>query len=187
MLFKRFATLVLGAVLSLSMPLLPGNSIGSVKAGVLESEVLFRRKAWEVSLVAFDDGTFACMAEVGNNNTAFLIWAYSSDRASLQFYNKAWQFNNETADIVVKIDRRADWTLNNAEMNENSVFFTLNDSDTSVRFMREVMLGNVLNLMTSRRQLIERYSLAGSSASIVKLSECVDLLGAADNDSNPFN
>ena len=50
-----------------------------------------------------------------------------------------------------------------------------------------MMRGNVLNLMTSRRQLIERYSLAGSSASIVKLSECVDLLGAADNDSNPFN
>lgn len=185
--FRSIYLGILGLALGLVAPLAPGHLSGSAQAGVIESEVLFRRKAWEVSLVAFDDGSFACMAEVGSNSSSFLIWAYSSNAANLQFYNTSWSFNNETANIVVKIDRRADWTLNNANLNENSVFFNLNDSDSSFRFLREVMRGNVLNLMTSDRRLIERYSLAGSSASIVKLSECVDLLGNVDSDNNPFN
>ncbi|MDA0223869.1 MAG: hypothetical protein O3A08_09650 [Proteobacteria bacterium] len=116
------------------------------------------------------------MAEVGDNNSSFLIWAYNNDNARLQFYNTSWHFDNETANIALRIDRWAKWTLTNAQLNQNSVFFNLSDEATSLKFLREVMRGNVLNLLTSNGSLIERYSLAGSSASILALSECVDAL-----------
>lgn len=67
-------------------------------------------------------------------------------------------------------------SLTNAQLDQNSVFFNLSDEATSLKFLREVMRGNVLNLLTSNGSLIERYSLAGSSASILALSECVDAL-----------
>lgn len=161
--------------------------LGKSMADVIDTEVLFRRKAWEVSLVAFDDGTFSCLAQVGSNSSSFLIWADNDNSASLQFYNTAWEFDNETADVVVQIDGRPKWTLNNSDLNQNSVFFTLNDSDASLRFLREIMRGNILYLRNTSGGLIERYSLAGSNASILKLSDCVDALAAVDGDNNPFN
>lgn len=185
--FRQFVTTILASALLLGLPLAPVGLSGMAHADVLDSEVLYRRKAWEVSLVAFDDGTFSCMAQVGNNNSSFLIWADTSNSASLQFYNTAWSFDNEVADVVVRIDSRASWTLNNSELNQNSVFFSLNDTDASIRFLREVMRGNVINLYGSSGNLIERYSLAGSNASILKLSDCVDALGSIDGDNNPFN
>ncbi|MCA8869703.1 MAG: hypothetical protein KDA67_13695 [Rhodobacteraceae bacterium] len=170
-----------------AMPLLPGKLAPVAHADVRDSEVLFRHKAWEVSLVAFDDGTFACMAQVGNRDSSFLLWAYLNNSTSLQFYNTAWHFDNEVADVVLRVDRRPSWTLNNSNLNQNSVFFNLNDSNASMRLLREVMLGNVLNLYNSSGGLIERYSLAGSKASILRLSDCVTVLGTVDVDNNPFN
>ena len=168
-------------------PVFPGISAGQARADVTDSEVLFRRKAWEVSFVSFDDGTYACLAQVGNTTDSFLIWAYSNNEARLQFYSTAWHFDNETADIALRIDRRPLWTLTNAQLNQNSVFFNLTDEKTSLKFLREVMRGNVLNLLTEGGKLIERYSLSGSSASIVALSECVGALDSAGGDANPFD
>jgi hypothetical protein len=187
MLFRSFLTALVSGAILITAPLVPGRLSGQVEAGVKDSQVLFRHKHWEVSLIAFDDGTFSCLAQVGGNNSSFLVWADVGSNASLQFYNTAWSFNNEVADIVVRIDSRPSWTLNNADLNQNSVFFNLNDSDASYRFLREVMRGNYLSLFSSSGSRIERYSLAGSSASIVALSDCVDTLKSMDGDNNPFN
>ena len=187
MLNLRNFNFILTPILAVVILVTSSPWIGRSVADVIDSEVLFRRKAWEVSLVAFDDGTFSCLAQVGSDSSSFLIWADTDDSASLQFYNTAWEFDNEVADIVVRIDRRPKWTLNNADLNQNSVFFTLNDSDASLRFLREIMRGNVLYLLNNSGGLIERYSLAGSNASILKLSDCVDALASVDDDNNPFN
>ena len=186
MLRKTLITAIASAML-LTAPIGLLPSVGTAWAEVVDSEVLYRRKAWEVSIVQFDDGSYACLAQVGESGKSFAVWADASNNASLQFYDQSWSFDNSTADVVLKIDRRADWALNDADLNQNSVFFTLPDEDSSYRFLREVMRGNVLNLLSSSGNLIQRYSLAGSSASIVKLTECVDLLKGLDNDGNPFN
>ncbi|MCB1368854.1 MAG: hypothetical protein KDK00_13885 [Rhodobacteraceae bacterium] len=187
MIFKKTLTTLLACAIIGTAPLLPGKLGGEVRADVIDSEVVYRRKAWEVSLVAFDDGTFACTARVGGGDSSFSIWATANDNASLQFYNSGWQFDGSSADIVVRVDRRAKWTLNDSNLSQNSVFFTLPDEDASLRFLREIMRGNILNLYSSSGSLIERYSLAGSSASILKLSECVDVLKGAGSGGNPFN
>ena len=153
---------------------------------VRDIQSLFLHKAWEVSFVSFDDDTYACMAQVGNDSQSFLIWAWADDSARLQFYDTAWHFDNETADIGIRIDRRPLWTLTNADLNQNSVFFDLKDENSSLRFIKEVMRGNVLNLLSKNGNLIERYSLAGSSASISQLSDCVATLRSGGGASNPF-
>ena len=66
MIFKKTLTTLLACAIIGTAPLLPGKLGGEVRADVIDSEVVYRRKAWEVSLVAFDDGTFACTARVGD-------------------------------------------------------------------------------------------------------------------------
>ena len=70
-----------------------------------------------------------------------------------------------------------------AELHEQSVFFNIPDSDAGIRFMNEVMAGNVLYLSNESGEGVESYSLAGSRASVAALIECV---GALKSDSNPF-
>jgi len=185
--FRKILTMVVAGAIAISTPLIPGALSGQAHAGIVDSEVLYRRKAWEVSVVEFDDGSYACAAEVGSSSSSFLIWADAGSNASLQFFNSNWEFDQSTADVVVRVDSRASWTLNDATLNQNSVFFSLPDEDASFRFLREVMRGNYITLFSSSGSRIERYSLAGSSASIVKLTECVDALKSIDGDNNPFN
>ncbi len=156
-------------------------------AEIVESEVLFSHKSWEVSIVAFDDGSYACAAEVGSRGSNFLIWADATSNASLQFYNSDWAFEESSADVILKVDGRPNWTLNDASLNESSLYFELADEDASYKFLGEIMRGNVLNLHSSNGTRIERYSLAGSHASILALSDCVDALKSLDDDDNPFN
>lgn len=154
-----------------------------------ESEVLFRHKKWEVAVVALGDDSVECNAAVQSGDSNFSIWANSNEVVQLQFYSQAWQFTDEKADIKVEVDRRGVWDLSNASLQEQSVFFTLNDSKASTRLLREIMAGNRLKLGNSDGDLIYTYSLSGSHASILKLIECVRLLQEYEGrtNTNPFN
>ena len=138
------------------------------------SQVVFSHKAWEVRVVGFDDGSFSCLAQVAD----------AAEMVQLQFYDETWQLGQgETANLAVQIDRRAPWSLTAAELHEQSVFFDIPDSDAGIRFMDEVLAGNVLYLSNESGESVESYSLAGSRASVGALIECVSAL---KSDSNPF-
>lgn len=149
-----------------------------------QSKVLFSHKNWEVSVVSYDDGSVFCVAQVYDETDSFAIWANSTDAVQLQFYSEAWDFGEgQTANLQVRIDRRTPWTLTGANLHLQSVLFNIYDSDEGVRFMREVMRGNVLSLFTENGQHVLDYSLAGSSASITALIDCANAL---NRPSNPF-
>lgn len=153
-----------------------------------QSQVVFSHKKWEVRVVGFDDGSLACVARVEKPGSSFSIWGDAFGAVQLQFYATAWRFNDETADIVVQIDRRAKWDLTNAELDQNSILFNLPDGDASIRFVKEVARGNQIKLFNKSGKLVESWSLAGSSASINALIDCTNLLKSeADGDQNPFN
>lgn len=137
--------------------------------------------------MAFDDGSFACLAEVDAVSESFSIWIYQDATARLQFYSTAWEFGDsgDTADLVVQIDRRTPWTLNSADLYQNSVLFDLPDSDAGVRFLLEVARGNVLYLRSASGEDVQSYSLAGSRASMDALIECGEVIaGGARNSFN---
>lgn len=151
-----------------------------------QSEILFQHKHWEVEVVGFDDGTFACLAEVDAQTDSFTIWLYADNTVKLQFYSTSWEFGDgDTADLQVQIGNREHWNLNAADLYKNSILFNLPDSDQSVRFLTEVAQGNRLYLRTAAGEAVMDYSLQGSSASMGALAECGDALRQADG--NPFD
>jgi len=149
------------------------------------SVTVFQHRAWQVMSVNFDDGTTSCVAQVSDETDSFSLWADPSRRVRLQFYSQYWDFGEgETADLEVQIDRRTPWTLTNAELYLQSVLFSLPDSRVAVDFVNEVRRGSALYLRNDAGEDVQSYSLAGSSASIGALIDCVNALGRS---SNPFN
>lgn len=168
-------------------PLAVFCALGTAAVAEPQSERLFDHKNWMVEVVAFDDGSLACVAQVTDGDDSFSIWADPWNPVKLQFYSTSWDFSGGgSADLGVQIDRREPWSLTDAELYENSVLFNLPGDDSSTRFLMEVVNGTTLHLGNDAGDHVQSYSLAGSSASIQALSACVDALGS-DNDDNPFN
>ncbi len=157
-------------------------------AAAQQSEVLFQHKHWKVELVGWDDGTVGCVASVEAPGESFSIWTFADQSVQLQFYSTQWQFGTtgDTADLQVQIDKKPLWNLTNANLNQNSVLFTLPDSDAGVNFIMEVAKGNRLYLRSADGSPVQDYSLAGSKASIEALIQCGDVI-TQKNPGNPFN
>ncbi len=168
--------------------------LGATAAPAQQSEIVFSRKAWQVELVAFDDGTFGCVAHVTRPRGSFSVWIFEDDTARLQFFSDEWEFEGGTADLEIQIDRRGPWTLTNAELYENSVLFNLPDSRDGKRFIREVAAGNKLILRDDDGEQVRQFTLAGSAASMLALAECGETIvegrgrggGGGGSRKNPF-
>jgi hypothetical protein len=173
------------------MRLLQGFTIGLIATVMSDAafadstEILYQRKAWIVEGVTFDDGSYACLAEVSDPGDSFSIWTFPDKSIRLQFYSEDWDFGEgDTANLEVEVDRRSPWTLTGATLLGNSVLFDLPDLDASVDFVVEVAKGSTLYLRTEEGSEIKSYSLSGSSASIQYLVDCGN---AISGDRNPFN
>lgn len=162
-----------------------GFACGTPVLAETQSETVFQHKNWKVEIVGWDDGTFACLAEVDQPNENFSIWTYQDDTVKLQFYSSSWDFGDtgDTANLKLQIDRRSPWTLTAADLYKNSVLFNLPDSDEGVKFLVEVASGSRLYLNAEDGTSVQNYSLAGSSASMRALGECSS---AIKKSTNPF-
>lgn len=150
-----------------------------------KTETLYQHKSWVVQGVTFDDGTYACLAEVSDPGESFTIWAWPDESVQLQFYSEDWDFGeSDTADMEVEIDRRSPWSMTGADLTGSSVLFTLPDNDKSGDFIVEVARGNTLYLRSASGEGVRSYTLAGSSASIKVLIDCMNEISG---DANPFN
>ena len=150
-----------------------------------QTDMLYQHKAWMVEGVTFDDGSYACLAEVSETGESFSIWAFPDESVELQFYSEDWDFgDSDTADMEVEIDRRSPWQMTGANLTGHSVLFTLPNNDQSGNFIVEVARGNTLHLRSASGDAVRDYTLAGSSASIKVLVECMNSISG---DSNPFN
>ncbi len=150
-----------------------------------QTDVLYQHKSWMVEGVTFDDATYACLAEVTDPGESFSIWVFQDQSVELQFYSQDWDFgDSDTADMEVEIDRMSPWSMTGANLSGHSVLFTLPDNNQSGDFVIEVARGNTLHLRTATGDSIRDYSLAGSSASIKVLVNCMNSISG---DKNPFN
>lgn len=174
---RKWLSLVSGAVLAFG---------SSTVFAETRSETLFKHKHWEVEVVGYDDGTFACLAEVDATTDSFTLWLYPDSSVRLQFYSTSWEFGEgDTADLQVQIGNRTPWSFTGAELYKNSILFNLPNSDAGVNFLVEVAQGSRLYLRSAAGEPVMDYSLAGSSASMDALIACGDSIRATD--SNPFN
>ena len=162
-----------------------GLAAGAVAAEP-QSERVFAHKAWTVDVVMFEDGTLNCMADVTQGSgDSFSVWSDPAGNLRLQFFSPAWDLGEgETADLQVQIDRCGPWELTNADLYLQSVLFDLPGTDAGSRFLSEVMRGNTLFLRNDRGEGVQAHTLAGSSAAIRALVDCVGALGMPE--ANPF-
>jgi hypothetical protein len=149
---------------------------GPVLAANSTDKVLYSYKDWEVRVVAWDDGTMACVAQVTYPEDSFSIWADKTNPIKLQFYYSGWNFDDSTADLEVQIDGQSAWSMTNANLYKQSVLFDLPDSNSGTQFLREVIGGTTLHLRNDTGKSVQDYSLWGSQASISALTKCVDAL-----------
>ncbi len=186
----------------MGMRMLSGILAVAVALGVLaplplaadtQSETVFSRKAWKVEVVAFDDGTLACVSSVTRPRGKFSIWVFDDQSVRMQFFSEEWQFDQSSADLEIQIDRRGPWTLTGADLYQNSVLFDLPDSRAGRRFMVEVADGKTLVLRDADGADVRRFTLAGSKASMLAMAECGETIsqggsdGLAKRQANPFN
>jgi hypothetical protein len=177
-------TAIRGRLMGMALLAVLGSAVLGSAAWADRTDTIFEYKSWRVQGVSFDDGTYACLAEVSDPGDSFTIWILQDSSIRLQFYSEDWDFGEgDTADLEVEIDRRSPWSLTAADLYKQSVLFNLPASDSSSRFVLEVARGNRLHLRSSDGTPVQSYSLAGSSASISKLIDCAD---AITTDSNPF-
>ncbi len=168
-LLKTYRALA-AAILAVSMAL-PGWAGSLVK-----SESVYRHKQWEVIMASFDDGSISCIARVNKPDSAFAIWGHQRNPIQIQFWDRDWNFTPANEDIIVQIDRRPRWDLGNAELTGKNVWFTLPAGDAPIRFLREIKQGNSVVLMSATGKRIDSWSLAGSSAAMSVLADCIDVL-----------
>jgi hypothetical protein len=151
------------------------------------TDVLYSYKSWQVEGVTFDDGTYACLAEVSDPGESFSIWTFPDSTIRLQFYSEDWDFGDEgKADLEVEIDHRSPWQMTDANLTKNSVLFDLPDQKESVNFIVEVARGSTLHLRSADSTPVKDYSLSGSSASINALIDCGKAISGSKS-KNPFN
>ncbi len=149
------------------------------------TDVLYSYKSWKVEGVTFDDGSYACLAEVSDPGESFSIWTFPDQTIRLQFFSQDWDFGeSDTADLEVEIDHRSPWQLTGANLTKQSVLFDLPDEKASVNFVVEVAAGRTLHLRSGDGTPVKDYSLSGSSASISKLIDCGTAISGS---SNPFH
>lgn len=183
MVLGKLAKMKIGSSI-LSMAL---AAVLAAPATAQQSEVLFAKKQWQVELVAWDDGVLGCVAQVDERGEIFALWTFQDSAVQLQFYSPSWSFGEgDLANLQVQIDKMAPWNLTDAELSQNSVLFTLPDSDAGVEFIVEVAKGNRIYLRSEDGSDVQSYSLAGSRASIDALLECGEVI-TQEAPKNPFN
>jgi hypothetical protein len=149
-----------------------------------DSEIIFQRGAWLVEIVRFDDGELACSARVTQGQDTFAIWVFQDGYTQLQLYSPDWQFGESTADLVVQVDRRAEWNLSNAQLTQSSVLFNLTDESDAVDLLIEIARGDTFKVRNDQGQSVINFTLLGSRASMQTLGDCEIALGQVTG--NPF-
>ena len=145
-------------------------------AELISSKSIYRNKKWEVVMAAYDNNTVSCIARVEKPGSAFAIWGHRNSPLQIQFWNNGWNFTPDREDIIVQVDRRPRWDLNNAELEGKNIWFTLPAGKSSGRFLREIRRGNNVTLKTAAGTRVDTWSLAGSSATMNILADCIDVL-----------
>lgn len=165
------------------------NLSTSVQADEFESTTLFQKGSWNVELT-FDtkDGDLWCSAETQNaSGQSLAITGYDSGSIALFVFDQSWNISDRPIRFLIDIDYSR-WTMN-GHGRGISISLVLNDADSAILFLRELMEGNAVALMNADERRLATFSLSGSSAAIRNFFACWDKITVSDpftNETDPF-
>ena len=185
-LIRTIAAIVTGAL-----------SVVYASAADAEAYQLLKHKAWEVNLQESNNQELYCEARVRNGSGDSLhLVGYPDQPLRLFIFLLGNEWNRDfEGDAELDIDYTP-WTLNNTEFRNGKadfVKFTFPSGSSTMDFLDELYQGTAIALKSPQRsRTIASFSLAGSAAALVKLSECWtrlptgqsgDVYGASTRDS----
>lgn len=160
-----------------------------VQASDFESDVLFRKGAWEVEVTySYRSGDFWCNASTYNRSgQSFNIVAYDSRDLAMVIADTGWDLSPRDVRFFVDIDYSR-WTIDGSAGN-SSVSVFMNEAEKAIRFLSELQEGNAVAVYNERNSRIATFSLSGSYAAVVSLFDCWSKIAPDDpleNPSDPF-
>lgn len=167
---------------------------GSLLAGVasaddLTTTNLFRKGDWFVDITVDEvDGGMWCSAETVNpSGQTFSITAYDSNQLILFVFDRSWNIPERPVRFLIDIDYSR-WTMDGFG-NDISVSVTMNKIEVTMRFLRQLMNGNAVALLTADERRLATFSLSGSYAAISNLSTCWSRIrkNESESDADPFS
>ncbi len=157
--------------------------IGLPNAAVAEPKalgrVIFKSGDWRVQVISFADGGTFCLADVRQKKSAFSIWTNGRGTVRLVFSAQDWKFGRAAADLRVRIDKRPQWKLDNAQLAGQTAVFELPRDKNGSGFLRQVMAGNRLVLLNRKGAALKEWSLRGSKSALTELIGCDAALAGA--------
>lgn len=162
-----------------TLPLIASLLSLTSSAALSETYPYFEHKAWTVTVGTHDDGDLYCACSTSNKQGEKFSIVYDGDRTAIFFFVDSRHWNGSFRDDAkIDIDYEQ-WTVTDADFREtdapdiNAVLFHPNDIHNFGSFFDYLVEGNAIALKNKRGdQSLATWSLAGSAATLIKLSEC---------------
>lgn len=154
---------------------------GASGLAAADTTVLFQHRDWRVQHEYFDStGVQACTGNTANRHRdSFDVVAWENGAVTLLFYMApdfdTWR-GEFVADARVDIDYNR-WSLYDAQFKPYSISFTFSSGNQTVKFLKQLYKGSAVALKSADgRRTLAVWSLKGSAAALLKLTECRDLI-----------
>ena len=142
-------------------------------AGELQTPLTFRE--WTVDVI--QDGPNAlCSATVRGEENALHIYGGIVAGLYVRFLDPSWDFEPGKTDVQIRVDRRADWKIGNAQQNQTVIDIGAPENEDSKTFLENLKGGNWVYLHAKSGRELGSWSLAGSSDAIDAWLNCVTSL-----------
>lgn len=153
-----------------------------------DTQVLFSHKAWSVEVTHdASDGTLWCNAETTNRNgQSFNVLTFDNGYAAVGIYDSRWKLRKRPISFIIDIDYSR-WNIDGTG-EDQSVSIGLTDSEKAGDFLQELSDGAAVAVYNADEKRIASFSLAGSSAALLKLMECWEAIQdvSPTQNSDPF-
>ncbi len=143
---------------------------------IASSKVIFERGQWSVSKLTTVEGDSYCIAQVLGEGSWVNLWIEADGATGIEFDADDWGYDITTETFLVTIDNGKSLNLSKPEFTDNRVYFALAYNKTNVNFFTNLRKGRDLYLNNKQGELIGKYPLDGSSASIDAMVACADKL-----------
>lgn len=150
----------------------------------LQAEEIFRHKSWSVRYLP-PEGEYPALCDASTTNRSrqtFTIALYDDGNLGIFFFDSRWNIPERPLDFVVDIDYER-WTLSGTGKGSSVHLLPTGDAKV-VRFLDELASGSAVALYNTDIRRLATFSLAGSSAALLKLLDCAKYI--AEKNRDPF-
>ncbi len=153
-------------------------SVTMVHAEQYQSQRLFSHKAWGVDLTHDTiDGAMWCSAETKNRSSqTFSITVYPNGGLTVFVFDYDWAISERNIDFIIDVDYSR-WNMR-GKASGISVSVSVKPGPETGKFVNELAAGGAVALYNRDLRRLATFSLAGSKAALLKLTECWDAIKA---------